>query len=222
MKASISARGYKAILFVLMCVSQHSVCKAQTWDEWFKQKKTQKKYLLEQIAELQIYIGYLEKGYTIVRDGLNTIHSIKSGEFNLHNAFFNSLEKVNPAIQEFARVADFISVQVSIYNTYSKTLVNARACGQFTASELDMFYQSFMQLMDEVMQTLDDMVQATTDDKLKMTDDDRIRQVTALQKQCLEQQTNVLKMQNEVQLMARQRMAESIEIGSLRKLYGEK
>jgi hypothetical protein len=207
---------------VFLSVSLQSVCRAQTWDEWFKQKKTQKKYLLEQIAELQLYIGYLEKGYKIVRDGLNTIHTIKNGEFNLHNVFFTSLEKVNPAIQKFARVAEFISVQVSIYNIYSKTLANARACGQFTASELDMFYQSFMQLMDEVMQTLDDMVQVTTDDKLKMTDDDRIQQVTVLQMQCLQQQTNVLKMQNEVQLMARQRMAETIEIGTLRKLYGEK
>jgi hypothetical protein len=37
------------------------VSTAQTWSEWFSQKKTQKKYLLEQVAALKIYAGYLKK-----------------------------------------------------------------------------------------------------------------------------------------------------------------
>ena len=49
---------------------------AQTWAEWFRQKATQKKYLLQQIAALHVYSGYLSKGYSIAKDGLNTIKSI--------------------------------------------------------------------------------------------------------------------------------------------------
>ena len=43
---------------------------AQTWDEWFEQKKTQIQYLEKQIVELGIFIGDLQKGYQIVQKGL--------------------------------------------------------------------------------------------------------------------------------------------------------
>ena len=60
---------------------------AQTFSEWFRQKKTQKKYLLQQIAALQVYIGYAQKGYRIAKEGLTTIGGFTKGEFDLHSDF---------------------------------------------------------------------------------------------------------------------------------------
>ena len=77
----------KNILIIIILLAG-SFCHAQTYDEWFRQKKTAKKYLLDQIAALQTYIGYAEKGYSIVTGGLNTIKDIKHGDFNLHNNYF--------------------------------------------------------------------------------------------------------------------------------------
>lgn len=34
----------------------------QTWDEVFKQKETQKKYLIQQIEAIKMYASYLKKG----------------------------------------------------------------------------------------------------------------------------------------------------------------
>ena len=65
---------------------------AQTVNEWVNQKSTQKKYLLQQIAALQVYINYAKKGYNIVSGGINTIRDIKKGDLNLHNTFFSSLK----------------------------------------------------------------------------------------------------------------------------------
>ncbi|MCA6438992.1 MAG: hypothetical protein IM581_03630, partial [Chitinophagaceae bacterium] len=87
---------------------------AQTTDEWLNQKSTQKKYLLQQIAALQVYIGYAKKGYTVVTSGINTIRNIKNGDLNLHRDFFNRLKNVNPAIRRYAKVADIIAYQVKI------------------------------------------------------------------------------------------------------------
>ena len=42
--------------------------RAQTFAEWFRQSATQKKYLLQQIAALQVYIGYVQKGYSIAKE----------------------------------------------------------------------------------------------------------------------------------------------------------
>ena len=67
-------------------------CRAQTTAEWLEQNKTRLKYYEQQIVTLQTYIGYAQKGYSIMESGLNTISELKAGEFNLHNAFYNSLE----------------------------------------------------------------------------------------------------------------------------------
>src|SRR3954469_16187075 len=73
----------------------------QTFSEWFRQKKTQKKYLIEQIAALQVYTGYLEKGYSIVIEGLSQISNIKHSDFDLHADYFSSLKYINPSIKNY-------------------------------------------------------------------------------------------------------------------------
>lgn len=50
------------ILFIMFFVNRSH---AQTWDEWFNQKSTQKKYLLQQIAAFEAYLSYAKKGYDI-------------------------------------------------------------------------------------------------------------------------------------------------------------
>jgi len=81
----------KIIFIGLMLFLSAGNIHAQTFSEWFRQKKTQKKYLLQQIAALQVYIGYAQKGYRIAKEGLTTIGGFTKGEFDLHSDFINSL-----------------------------------------------------------------------------------------------------------------------------------
>ncbi len=75
----------KFIMILITGMILSTAAPAQTWDEWFKQKKTQKKYLAKQIVLLRLYLGYLKKGYEIADKGLTTIHNIKNGDFNPKN-----------------------------------------------------------------------------------------------------------------------------------------
>lgn len=72
---------------------------AQNWNEWFRQRRTQIRYYVEQIAALQVYIELGQKGYGIYKDGLQVINDIKQGDFNLHNNYFGSLSAVKPSIR---------------------------------------------------------------------------------------------------------------------------
>ncbi|MGB4400952.1 MAG: hypothetical protein WBJ10_16380, partial [Daejeonella sp.] len=74
----------KAIL-ILFIVSMSGNLMAQTWDEIFKQKETQKKYLVQQLAALKLYAGYLKKGYDIADKGISSIKAFSNGEFKLHD-----------------------------------------------------------------------------------------------------------------------------------------
>ena len=101
-------------LIILTILLIHLESSGQTFNEWFKQKKTQRKYLVEQIAALRVYLDYTKKAYTVVHRGLTTIENIKNGDFNLHRDFFSSLKNVNPAISKSAKVADIIAFQIAI------------------------------------------------------------------------------------------------------------
>ncbi len=83
-----SRRMIKVALVAVLLLT-NTFANGQTFGEWFRQKKTQIKYLLERIAQLQVQIELLKKGYKIVDNGLRTIHQIKDGEFNLHKDFFS-------------------------------------------------------------------------------------------------------------------------------------
>lgn len=109
-------RLFTLILFALFSLTP----KAQTLAEWFQQGGTQKKYLLQQIAALQVYIGDVQKGYSIAKQGLNTISDIKNDEFNLHKDYFNSLKIVNPKIKNYSKVADISVLQVNIIKVYKE------------------------------------------------------------------------------------------------------
>ena len=73
------------ILFVLVSNQVHA-------------QKPKHKRLIEQIAALQVYIGYAQQGYIIANKGLTTVRNIKNGDFNLHRDFLSSFKKVNPKI----------------------------------------------------------------------------------------------------------------------------
>ena len=48
--------------FVMFALVMYSLTSgAQTWEEWFEQKETQKKYLRQQIAALTVFLDYAKK-----------------------------------------------------------------------------------------------------------------------------------------------------------------
>lgn len=125
----------KIFLLAGLCFTIHHT-KAQTFAEWFRQSETQKKYLLQQIAALHVYLGYAKKGFEIANKGINTVRNIKNGDFNLHRDFFNSLKNVNPNISRFAKVADIIAFQVSIVKQSKDALQTIKQSKQFTPGKL--------------------------------------------------------------------------------------
>jgi hypothetical protein len=169
----------KKFLIILLCLVV-AESHAQTYDEWFRQKNTQKKYLLQQIAALKMYIGYAEKGYSIASKGLNTIHQIKHGDFNLHSTFFNSLSAVNPSVKNYVKVADIISMQISIAKRVRSAIKQCTNGKQLTVAELNYLKQVFNNVLDDCGKNLDELFGLITDSELQMKDDERIKRIDKL------------------------------------------
>lgn len=101
------------LILQILCLSGHS----QTWNEWFRQKKTQIKYYVEQIAALQVYIDLGQKGYGIYQDGLTVINNIKQGDFDLHSNYFIALSGIKPGVKNAPASTKIPSLRQMILRT---------------------------------------------------------------------------------------------------------
>ncbi len=153
---------------------------AQTWNEWFKQKKTQKKYLAEQIAALKVYTDNLTKGIDIAHKGLNTIHNIKNGNFNLHRDFFSSLKNVNPHISNLARVADIIAFQIYINRDLKRLVEFCKHNDQYTADEVRYVLRVYTNMLFLCDANISELLTLIRSDESSMSDDERIQRVDQL------------------------------------------
>jgi hypothetical protein len=197
---------------VTLLLAFSTIANAQTWDEWFNQTETQKKYLLQQIAALKVYIDYAEKGYNIANQGLQTIHSIKNGDFNLHNDFFNSLKQVNPALQSWSRVADIIVLQIKIVKQAKEAVSSVTAAGQFTSDEVDYCKTVFDRLAEDCLEDIDELIQVTTSGTLDMKDDESMKRIEKIFLGMQDKYAFVCSFSNEMKMLSAQRQTETREV----------
>lgn len=212
----------KIIMLFFLFVSIAGSLKAQTFAEWFNQKQTQKKYLLQQIAALQVYIGYAKKGYNIAKEGLNTIGGFTRGEFNLHTDYINSLKLVNPEIKRYAKVGEIIAIQVKIVQNYNRTYRTLNSSDAFSDDELAYIRRVFRRLLDDCGKTLDELITITTDGKLEMKDDERIERIDKLYLDMQDEFTFSQSFSNDAKSLAASRIKEKTDVQTSGVLHGIK
>ena len=212
--------GMKRLLTLTLFAILFSEVKAQTRINLFRQSATQKKYLLQQIAALQVYIGYAKEGYSIAKQGLNTISDIKHGELNLHKDYFNSFKTVNPSIKKYGKIADIIRLQVNIVNVYREAAKQVKQSGSLNEEEIRYISGVFERLMDDCTQTIEDLIDVTTSGLLEMKDDERLKRIDALYSGMQDKYTFVKHFSNEAKLLAASRKREQNDIQTSRAING--
>lgn len=212
----------KIVLFALLLNVIVVPLQAQTFEEWFQQKKTQKKYLVQQIAALQVYIGYAKKGYKIAQEGLTTIGGFTRGELDLHTDFFNALSTVHPEIRQSPMATAIVSLQRQIVREYNKTYPALRKSKAFTDDEMDYMEGVYKRLLEDCDRNLDELKDLVTDDKLQMKDDERLGRIERLYLDMQDKYTFEKSFGNEAIVLAAARKQEQKDIQTGRALHGIK
>lgn len=210
----------KKWLFGLLVLALSMPVRAQTFAEWWEQNKTRLEYYAKQISELQVYIGEAEKGYSIMENGINTIGQIKKGEFNLHNAFYSSLESVNPTIAKLGEVADIIALQAAIVERFSSSLSRYRQNAALRANEVEYIGQVYQMVLQDGEADVTALIQILTADKLKMTDDQRMARLHGLESDMRQRYEFTAGFTNQADLLCLQRAGATSDLGTVQGLYG--
>lgn len=204
------------LLFISSLLLVPCSAQSQTWDEIFKQKETQKKYLIEQIAALKIYAGYLKKGYDIAGTGLQTIKDISNGEFNLHGSFISSLKTASPAMRNNVRIAEIIAFQLLIRNE----LKEIEKSEGLTASNRDYIQSVRNKVMGECASDLEELLLVVTSGKIEMTEGERIQRLEKIHESMRDKSAFTQSFSNKVNLLIRQREKEIRSINQMKHSYG--
>jgi hypothetical protein len=191
--------------------------KAQNFDEWFKQKKTQRKYLIQQIVALQFYLDYLKKGYDIVQKGWNTVENITNGNLNLHRDFFGSLKTVNPLIGNSAKVVDIIAFQYYILRNMKEVYNFCAANKNFTPEEIRYIAKVHTNMVFLCDASISELLVIIHTNKTEMTDDERMLRIDRIYDDMQDTNAFVKAFGNDTRLLSAERAKEQHGIESLQK-----
>jgi hypothetical protein len=212
----------KIMIAITACFVMCFTADAQTWSEWFRQKKTQKKYLLQQIAALKVYIDYAQKGYQIAADGVHAVRDIKRGDFDLHDNFFKSLSQVNPAIKKYAKISGILLYQLKIISSSKESLKDVSASKQFTPEEIEYCKSVLEFLFGECKKSVDELISVITSGEAQMKDDERLKRIDKIYLDMQNKYAFCSSFNEEMGLLNLQRTGEQVEINRSKILNGIK
>ena len=180
----------------------------------------QQRMLLQQIAALQTYIGYAQKGYSVAKKGLGTINDFKRGEFNLHTDYLTSLKQVNPKIKKYARLTEIIALQIKIIKSYKSFYQKIRQDDLFHEDEVNYIKRVFERVLENCDDNIDELLTIVSDGTLETKDDERIKRIDIVYQNMLDNYAFCESFGNQTKLMALSKAMELKEAKTSRDLRG--
>ena len=200
---------------LVMTISS-GIAKAQTFSEWFSQKKTQKKYLLQQIAALQVYSGYLKQGYNIATNGLGSISDYLKSEYGLHNTYYNRLKKADPVVKNNPMVKDILTWQEDII----KRTNEVQHVAMMTTSENEYLASVRTAVLNDCDQQLNTLLNVVGDNKTEMSDAERLTMLKKIHSAMMSNYQFSSGFAAQVRLMALSRQREQGQLQVTKQIYG--
>ncbi|WP_228780127.1 TerB family tellurite resistance protein [Aquiflexum lacus] len=175
---------------------------------------------VEKLAQLQQILRDLERGYTIMNQGLGKVKDLSEGNFNIHRIFLDALMQVSPAVRNYHRVPAIIDYQLRLVREYRNAFDFYRRSGVFDIDEIEYMGRVYNRLFQNSLRNLDDLVMVLTANSLRMGDDERMQSIDRIFSD-MEDKLSFLRVFNEgASLLALQRGKEVRENNLLEDLHG--
>ena len=210
----------KATLLVILMAGLYLTAHSQTVDEWFRQEKTQKRYLLQQLAALRVFGDALSSGFRIAKGGIDTIFQTKTADYGLHKNFNESHRRVGEGVKRYQKIAAIVSYATKISSQAQGTIREARSAKQLTPDEVSHCTKLLQTLLGECGKMIEDLTSIITPGQREMRDEQRIRRIDEIYEEVQRQYSFCLAFSNSMALLSRQRAAEQIDINRSKTING--
>lgn len=208
----------KTLLILWGLLGYINFLQAQTWEEWTQQRKTQTRYLLQQIAAFRIYTNYLYEGYELARKGQQVIKEIKEGDFHLHRDYFYSLKSVNPVIASSAKVVAILAVHKKIIHKAHQAMKELSAIRHMRDAERACFQNVLNHLLEDCSGAIGQLQMIISSGTVNMNDAERIRWLDNLYTDILQKHILLQSFINDASILQVQRKNDQSNIGHLQRI----
>lgn len=192
-----------------------ATCKAQTAAEFLRQKKTQEKYLLKQLAYLEVYGSEIRKGYQLAKEGWGTIRGFTNGEFKLHEAFFDALSTVSTVVKKDFRVAEIAAMQLRIRAGF-RQLAEIPA---LTPAHKNYIDEVCKKVIEECDADLSELLDIVLSGSVEMNDEERLARLKVVHEAMSVKTEFTVYFCAQVQAMLANQKGYRLDIDQIRRLY---
>lgn len=207
-------------LIIVAALLVYSVlANAQTFDEWFKQKETQIKYLVEQIGALKAYGEIINKGYDIAHNGLTNVFGSKERDYQQHSNYFLSLLKVKADIRNYSKIADIFKMESDVERQFH---MMGFSTDYLSSREKNYINAVFTNLIQECIDLSDQLNMILNDGQLQLKDDERIQRIDKIYLEMQDRYEFSQLFSNEIKFLVIHRVKEERELNRLSWLHGLK
>jgi len=175
---------------------------------------------IEKLDELRKILEELKKGYEILEKGYNTIKNLSEGNFKLHQAFLDGLLKTNPAVKNYAKVQQIISVQLTILQECRQARSWLSSQNGLDQVENRLAEQLYVKLTSQSLQHLDALLLVLTEGKLRASDDERLKMIDKIHQDVLSQLTFLKQFNGAAAVLSAQRKKEQQDVQTSIQLLG--
>lgn len=151
----------------------------QTFAEWFKQTKTQKKYLALQIAKFQLYLEMMKDGYKLAGEGLGLYRDIRNGDWQQHLSFIDHLTAISAAVKGYPKVGAILATVKQANRSYTEMIPRIRSSPHLKSQsgEIDRVFQNILAELTTELNQLNTVLSAGG---LSMSDEQRLKAIDAI------------------------------------------
>lgn len=208
----------KKLVITVACIIATLLSHAQNFEQWFRQKQTEIKYLAEQIAALKAYGEVLSKGYDIAHRGLTDIFSAKEKDYRQHDSYFNSLWKVKSGIKRYSKVALTLEMKSLIEGSYRK--LRSWPSDLLNDSEWDYINRVFKNLLRGSEDLTDELSMVVSNGQVQLKDDERLRRIDSIYSQMQDRYQFSQSFLSQIKVLIADWLKENGELQKLSSLYG--
>ncbi|RXK86987.1 TerB family tellurite resistance protein [Filimonas effusa] len=174
---------------------------------------------VEKLAQMKGILSDMKKGYDIVAGGYNTVKNLSQGNFDLHKAFLDGLMAVSPTVRKYHKVAEIISIQLTIISEYKKAAGTFRVSDLFNDNELSYIDRVYDNLFQQSLKNLDDLATIITDNQLRMSDDERLEAIDQIHDDIQDKLLFLRHFNSRTKVLAVQRAGQQQETKVLKQLH---
>lgn len=208
------------LLLVMICCNE-IMAQTPNANEWFRQKKTQRKYLVQQIAALKVYLNYLKKGYEVAQKGLTMIGDIKNDAFNQDQTYLASLKQVSPVVKNSPKLKDILDYQQRIASDFRKFMMVCQNDENLSANEVRYLESVYQNMLIECEASIDELTILATAGESEMKDDERLLRLDKVHEDMQDKFAFTQDFISSTQLLSLERVKEKNQIRISGKLISE-